>query len=102
MPYSPPTHGAREPREQRNWRTYDAVRESASKRGYGSNWQHVRKAALIRDGYQCQACGMLLGRKSRDAHVDHIIPKREGGTNELSNLQTLCHGCHSRKTMRGG
>jgi predicted kinase len=32
--------------------------------------------------------------------VDHIIPKRHGGTDDEANLQALCHACHSRKTSR--
>ena len=32
--------------------------------------------------------------------VDHIIALAKGGTNALTNLQTLCHACHSRKTAR--
>ncbi len=27
-------------------------------------------------------------------HTDHIIPLSNNGTNELSNLQALCVGCH--------
>lgn len=37
--------------------------------------------------------------------VDHILPKRRGGTDQESNLQSLCSTCHNRKTnreMRGG
>jgi hypothetical protein len=30
--------------------------------------------------------------------VDHIIAKSKGGTDAYSNLQSLCHRCHSQKT----
>jgi 5-methylcytosine-specific restriction endonuclease McrA len=32
------------------------------------------------------------------AHVDHIKPLEEGGTDAAENLQTLCESCHGRKT----
>lgn len=32
--------------------------------------------------------------------VDHRIPVLEGGSDDLSNLQTLCLECHYRKTHR--
>lgn len=44
----------------------------------------------------CQAQG--FARAATD--VDHIIAKRFGGTDEMDNLQPLCHECHSRKTNR--
>lgn len=31
-------------------------------------------------------------------HVDHIIPKVEGGGNEMTNLRTLCVACHKDET----
>ena len=32
--------------------------------------------------------------------VDHIVPRAAGGTDEWSNLQSLCARCHARKTAR--
>ena len=45
-----------------------------------------------RDNNRCVFCG------SRDRlEVDHIIPAAIGGTNDVSNLQTLCKKCNRRK-----
>lgn len=32
------------------------------------------------------------------SHCDHIVPKARGGTDEPSNLQSLCASHHSTKT----
>jgi hypothetical protein len=32
--------------------------------------------------------------------MDHIVPLREGGNNELSNFQALCANCHALKTLK--
>ena len=31
-------------------------------------------------------------------HVDHKVPVSKGGTDELSNLQTLCSDCNLNKS----
>jgi 5-methylcytosine-specific restriction endonuclease McrA len=49
---------------------------------------------LVRDGYQCQVCGSVVTGKA--AHVDHIVPKSKGGSDEVSNLRCLCVSCHSK------
>lgn len=72
-------------------------RPSAHARGYGGRgWMLARRQALARDGYQCRACGQIV--HGRRAHVDHITPKAQGGSDLLENLQTLCATCHQRKT----
>lgn len=33
--------------------------------------------------------------------MDHVVPLWDGGTNELTNLRTLCIPCHREATRRG-
>ena len=35
----------------------------------------------------------------KQAHVDHIIPLEDGGTDADANLAVRCASCHSRKTI---
>lgn len=55
----------------------------------------VRKYVFQRDNYQCQSCGEQQETK---LSIDHIVPLARGGTNDISNLQTLCFTCNQRKT----
>src|SRR5690606_18467720 len=45
-----------------------------------------------RDDFRCKWCGTR-----RYLAVDHIIPRSKGGTDRLSNLQTLCRSCNCSK-----
>lgn len=49
----------------------------------------IRQLVLERDGVRCQACG-----KEPAGQVHHIHPRRQGGSDSLSNLITLCGRCH--------
>ncbi len=98
MPKAPKTH---KPFGDAPTSRASDTRPSAGKRGYGRRWREgIRKHVLLRDLYTCQECGQLLGRKG-EAHVDHVVPRSEGGADAMDNLQTLCASCHSTKTRRG-
>ncbi|WP_081434986.1 HNH endonuclease [Nitrobacter hamburgensis] len=59
-------------------------------------WKAVRYLAKKRDGWRCVKCG-FRGRLECD-HVRAIRDAPELAF-ELSNLQTLCRFCHSKKTQ---
>ena len=58
-----------------------------------SPWEITRRQVLLRDGFRCVSCGEPLA--TQDADVHHLLPRSMGGTDELSNLVTLCDGCHA-------
>jgi 5-methylcytosine-specific restriction endonuclease McrA len=55
----------------------------------------VRKYVFQRDKYQCQSCGKTSAET--ELNIDHIIPLASGGSNDISNLQTLCRNCNQQK-----
>lgn len=58
------------------------------RRKLGPNFETERLRALDRDGYVCQFCGM----PANIAH--HVEPRRYGGSDDASNLVTVCRHCH--------
>jgi len=75
----------------------DLQRPTATERGYGFNWRKLRNA-FIRDHPYCADPFGVHGAPVQATDVHHIISKKEGGSNDVSNLQSLCHSCHSRQT----
>src|SRR5262245_29076879 len=70
-------------------------RGSSHKQGYGARWRRLRSMVLNRQPL-CRIC------HAPATDVDHILPRRSGGRDTFENLQSLCHSCHSRKTVSEG
>ena len=79
--------------EAQRKREYDQHRPSSSQRGYGVEWRQIRDEYLAHHP-ACTRCGKVA------IDVHHKIPLRRGGSSEWSNLEALCHRCHSSVTMR--
>lgn len=76
----------------------------------------IRAHVFRRDAFCCVHCGWrpdnipanydgrytVLGsvNDSRMLQIDHVIPLSRGGTNAISNLQTLCCSCNASKCDR--
>lgn len=72
--------------------------KTTTQRGYGTQWQKLRKKILQRDNYLCLPCKQC-DRLTAATQVDHIINKASGGTDDETNLQSICDDCHEQKTI---
>jgi len=83
-------------------KTTGSLEPKASTYGQGRGgrpWRRLRERILQRDGYCCQACAR--GGRVQIAHeVDHIVNIAAGGTDDPSNLESICRDCHQKKTQQ--
>jgi 5-methylcytosine-specific restriction protein A len=73
-------------------------RGSRHERGYGTDWDKLRLQVLQRDAYVCQP-HLREGLVHTGRIVDHIKNKAEGGTDDPSNLETVCDDYSREKTQ---
>lgn len=59
---------------------------------YCRDWDELSRLCKERDGYRCVLCG-----SSKNIQAAHIVSKRHGGKDVLSNLRTLCIECHAKE-----
>lgn len=99
MPQRLPSHRPPRLRTSRPRRD-DTARPNAAARGYCDKAHRAwRQAVLTRDAWTCRDCGRVCSGY-KEAHADHIVPIAAGGDRySLANGQTLCAGCHARKTL---
>lgn len=65
----------------------------------------ARKSVYERDRYTCVRCGFRgeYVAECQNFHsgnhltLDHIVRRRDGGTNAQANLQTLCFACNNER-----
>lgn len=57
-------------------------------------WRRLRRMVLNRDRNTCQAC-RVCHPYGRRLTVHHIVSRRDGGNDALSNLIALCEACHN-------
>ena len=57
------------------------------------DWRRIRESILRRDKFTCVECKRPCNRAEADIH--HLLPRSAGGSDEPSNLITLCDGCHA-------
>lgn len=71
------------------------TRPNSNDRGYDAKWRQLRALFLKRNPKCCFCSGTEM------LNVDHIKSVAEFPELRLvwSNLRTLCHSCHSRRTM---
>ena len=81
------------------------VRNRQSSIDYEGRRTRLRLLLLDAQGHRCgdlakggawKSCGRSLYGIHVTAHVDHIIPKSRGGSDEPGNLQVLCATCNLR------
>jgi 5-methylcytosine-specific restriction enzyme A len=65
--------------------------DPASKHRYGKDWE-ARRARVLREEPNCRLCGTPA------TDVDHIVAHADGGTDDRSNLRSLCRDCHKQVT----
>jgi ATP adenylyltransferase len=58
----------------------------------------LRYEVLKRAGFRCELCG--ISADERAIEVDHILPRKHGGIDDLTNLQALCFKCNANKGAR--
>lgn len=82
-------------------KTYDATNRTKENRSkYGANWRKVR-ARYVKEHPFCELC-LKEGRYVPVEEVHHIVPIKKGGTNEFSNLMSLCQSCHQKVHIKLG
>ena len=57
--------------------------------------QELRQSVFDKYNGKCAYCGCVL---EKGWHVDHINPKRDGGTDDFENLNPACFSCNNYKS----
>lgn len=74
--------------------TNPKIRHWGYQKGTNYGFENTKAMVLNRDNYTCQCC---KGKhKDSKLEVHHIVYRSQGGSDEESNLITLCETCHKK------
>ena len=68
------------------------TRSANHNKKYGRQWKRIRDR-YAKAHPLCERC-LKEGRLTPMEEVHHILPVNRGGSNDDSNLMSLCHSCH--------
>ena len=84
--------------------------ESGAPLPEGEDYQHgeryaydtLREAVFARDEYTCLCCGKNVFKDGIILRIHHLGYRQNDRTNRLSNLASVCTGCHTSKNHQPG
>ncbi len=74
----------------------DRVKRARKRGAEGSHTLKELADLLKKQNYRCIYCNASI-RKKKNRHVDHIMPLKLGGSNDIINIQLLCPTCNMSK-----
>lgn len=60
----------------------------------------AKQAVVARAGSRCEYCQMHDSLQGATFHVEHVIPRSVGGTEDVTNLAWACPSCNLHKSDR--
>ena len=92
---SEPTERFAEDEDRINRRTEH--NEIPKKKKSANTRAEIKKILVEQFGLKCWGCN-YTPPDERHLHLDHIIPKSDGGWNEIDNYALLCQPCNNKKS----
>ena len=59
-----------------------------------SEYFELRSAIFWRDDFTCLRCDKRFANRKSLLSIHHLVPRSKGGSNDPTNLVTLCNPCH--------
>jgi 5-methylcytosine-specific restriction endonuclease McrA len=77
------------------WKMPAVIRLKKQVRSRKNKIKYSSRNIYLRDNHSCQYCGIRFPESQLS--VDHVIPKKHGGTKCWTNIVTSCKTCNLRK-----
>ncbi len=71
--------------------------KGGDKKFRGTGWSRHSEKRREFDKYTCQDCGKKQSDMKQKLDVHYIIDYKNGGTNNIENLISLCRSCHNKR-----